>query len=115
MHHEHARRRAHKAEILSNADAAIAAVKAAMHPVTDVNEPSWSLNDEERAELQKDLERRAARAVAESSDAAMVALARASVLAPELNCVVDGGPNHIVSKRDQLADRLRCIRAELRL
>lgn len=114
VHHEYARRRAHKAEILSNADAAIAAVKAAMHPVTFVNHP-WSLDDDERAELSKDLERRAAHEVAESSGAAMVALSHASTLAPELNVYVDEGPRYILERRDQLAERLRCIRSEKRL
>ncbi|WP_295103379.1 hypothetical protein [uncultured Microbacterium sp.] len=97
VYQEFARRRAYRAQVLSDADAAIAAVMAASHPITAVNEPTWSLDADERAAIQKELETAATRDIAHASTSAMSALARASAIAPDLREFVDGGPRHILA------------------
>lgn len=44
VYKEHARRQDYRAQLLSDADAAIATVQAARQPITSVDLPEWSLS-----------------------------------------------------------------------
>lgn len=110
LYQEIARRRAHHADVLAEADSSIARVIAAKFPIIKVEPDGWTLTEGERLDLRKELERRAANELVSAAQAAMVALTKASVLAPELREYVLGGPKVVIENSLAIAARLARVR-----